>query len=135
MLFSQHTLTNYRKDCYGSQKLIEYTLFLKHNLQRNGRILRLTFVLDDLHRREYSKRTEILISWALQYVTFVFIIKIWTMFLEPLQLGLKFHNYDGYISGRFVSWIMTKTISLFLESNESHENHFTWRSIRMYGIV
>jgi hypothetical protein len=70
ILFSQHILTNYTKRCYGSYKT-EYKLYLQHNLQRIGRSLRLTCVLDDLHRHEYSKRTEILISWALQHVTFV----------------------------------------------------------------
>jgi hypothetical protein len=76
-------------------KLIEFILYSQHTCNRK-RILRLTFVFNDLHRCVLSNRTELKICWAHH----VFVVNTWTPLIElrtaRVNLRYLWHIYQKF---------------------------------------
>jgi hypothetical protein len=98
--------------------------FTTNEHQRIGRVLILTWTLYDSQRREYSKSTELLISWTMQNVTFIFVINTWTPLLEPRTARVKLPQSWMICIRKFCFMIITQTISFLMESMATHETSY-----------
>jgi hypothetical protein len=104
------------------KKLIVYKLFYNKWTSKNWKRFNLTWAFYDSQRREYYKRTEILLSWKKQNVTFIYVINTWTPLLEPRTARVKL----PHLWMNFCFMIITQTISIIMESMD------TWKVILHY---
>jgi hypothetical protein len=89
-----------------------------------GRVLILSWAFYDLQGCEYSKRTELLISWAMQNVTFILVINTWTPLLEPRTARVKLPELWIIYIRKFCFIIITQTFSSLMESMATHETSY-----------